>query len=306
MQQHFIQRSRAYMAIVPAMIFFSLSFVWFKVANVSYGPLTIILFRLALSSFCLLIFNVLSRRLLLPRRGEWGLIVLVGLFEPFLYFMFESYGLQLLSSTVGAVIISTIPLVSPLAAYLFLGERVKGKHVICVVISLVGVGLVVLQPGTETSASLLGVLLMFGAVSSGVGYSVVLHKIPRRLNTLSILMYQNMVGALCFAPLWRVFEYRRFVDTPADMGGLMAILKLSLVVSTLAYMFFSYSVRRLGVNRANMFINLIPVFTAVFAWFILGESLTVQKMLGIVVTVAGLFLAARLHDGLGPASVPSA
>lgn len=306
MQQSFAFRSKAYLSIIPAMMFFALSFVWFKVANVSYGPLTIILFRLALSSILLLFYNILSRRLVLPRRGEWVLIGLVGFFEPFLYFVFESYGLQLLSSTVGAVIISTIPLVSPLAAFLFLGERVSRKYIFCIIISLLGVGIVVLQPGEDVSASLLGVILMFGAVFAGVAYTVVLHKIPLRLNTLSILMYQNMVGALCFAPLWGVFEYHRFMDTPADSNGLMAILKLSIIVSTLAYMFFSYSVRKLGMNRANMFINMIPVFTAIFAWFILGESLTLQKGVGIIITIMGLSLATRLRTRQDPMPVPSA
>lgn len=83
-------RARAYSAVVPAMIFFALSFVWFKVANVSYGPLTIILFRLAISSVLLLCFTHLTRKLILPRRGEWPLICLLGFFEPFLYFMFET------------------------------------------------------------------------------------------------------------------------------------------------------------------------------------------------------------------------
>jgi drug/metabolite transporter (DMT)-like permease len=288
-------RARAYAAIVPSMIFFALSFVWFKVANVSYGPLTIIFLRLVLSSILLLVFNRFSRQLVLPRRGDWWLLCLLGFFEPFLYFVFESYGLQLLSSTVAAVIISTIPLVSPLAAFLFLRERVHGRHILCVAVSFAGVAIVVLQRGGGVSVSLLGVLLQFGAVCSAVAYTVVLHKIPLRLNTLSVILYQNFVGTVLFAPLWVLFESRRFVATPVDYQGLMAILKLSMVVSTLAFILFSYSVRRLGINRANMFINMIPVFTALFAWHILGETLTLQKSVGIAIVIGGLFLAERLR-----------
>jgi len=286
---------RAYGAIVPAMIFFALSFVWFKVANESYGPLTIIFFRLVLSSILLFAFNRVTHQFVLPRRRELPLILLLGFFEPFLYFMFESYGLQLLSSTVGAVIISLIPLVSPLAAFLFLQERVYWRHILCVVVSLLGVGLIVVERGTGLTASGLGILLQFGAVCAGVAYTVVLQKIPLRLNTLSVILYQNVVGAIFFFPLWGVFEFRRVLDTPLDYSGLLAILKLSIVVSTMAYILFSYSVRRLGINRANMFTNVIPVFTALFAWLILGDTLSLQNGIGIVIVIGSLFLAERIR-----------
>jgi drug/metabolite transporter (DMT)-like permease len=287
-------------------MFFSLSFVWFKVANESYGPLTIIFFRLVVSSLFLLVLNSVSRKLMIPTRQEWLLIILLGFFEPFLYFICESYGLQLLSSTVGAVIISTIPLVSPFATFLFMKEPISGRYLLCVLVSFFGVALVVMQPTDGVLVSWLGVLLMCGAVCAGVAYSVVLHKIPLRLNILSVLTYQNIIGAICFAPLWGVIEYKRFMNTPVDSSGVVAILKLSIVVSTLAYMFFSYSVRRLGVNRANMFLNMIPVFTAIFAWVILGENLTFLKGIGICITIVGLSLAARLRRDPSSTPVPSA
>jgi len=61
--------------------------------------------------------------------------------------------------------------------------------------------------------------------------------------------------------------------------------------STLAFVFFTHSIRSLGVNRSNSFINLIPVFVAILSFFILKEELGLQKIAGIVVVVAGLFLA---------------
>jgi len=299
-------QSRAYMAVVLSMIFFALSFVWFKIANVSYGPLTIILFRLAISSVLLFAFTHLARQLVVPRRAELPLIFLLGFFEPFLYFVFESYGLQLLSSTVGAVIIAMIPLVSPFAVYFLLGEGMSWRHILYVLVSLLGVALVVVERGEGMTASWLGIFLQFGAVFSAVAYTVVLHKIPHRLNVLSLILYQNIVGTILFAPFWFAFEFKPFMATSTDLQGLAAILKLSIVVSTLAFILFSYSVRMLGINRANMFVNVIPVFTALFAWLILGENLTVQKGVGIAVVIVGLFLAERLRARKQPVVIQGA
>jgi drug/metabolite transporter (DMT)-like permease len=47
----------------------------------------------------------------------------------------------------------------------------------------------------------------------------------------------------------------------------------------------------MGVNRTNVFSNLIPVFTGVFSYFILGELFTLQKIIGMAVVVFGLYLS---------------
>ena len=119
---------KIYTAIVLSMVFFALPFVWFKVANVSYGPLTIVLARLVISSAILLVFTKLTVLWKRPDKKDFKYILLLAFFEPFLYFMGESYGLQYISSTVGAVIIATIPLVAPFAAFFFFKERITLRN----------------------------------------------------------------------------------------------------------------------------------------------------------------------------------
>jgi drug/metabolite transporter (DMT)-like permease len=282
---------KIYSAIVLAMIFFALSFVWFKVANVSYGPLTIVLTRLVISSFILFIFTKLTRLLILPNKKDFKYILLLAFFEPFLYFMGESYGLQYISSTVGAVIIATIPLVAPFAAFIFFKEKITLRNFIGIALSFFGVTLVIFQWGVGLTASPIGVALQFVAVFAAVGYTVVLHKISTRMNNISIILIQNALGALYFLPFWLVFEKNRFISTPFDREAMIAIVYLAIFASTLAFILFTYSIRHLGITKANMFANTIPVFTAIFAWFILGDLLSGQKVVGIVIVVSGLFVA---------------
>lgn len=282
---------RLYLSITMAMVFFSLSFVWFKIANQSYGPLTIILFRLAFSSVVLFFFTRAVKRLVIPDKKDLKYLLLLAFFEPFLYFMGESYGLQYISSTVAAVIISTIPLVAPIAAYVFYRERITRKNLWGILLSFFGVIIVIYEIGAGISASPIGILLQFGAVLSAVGYTIVLHKISARMNNLSIILFQNIFGAIYFLPFWSVFELNRFIDTGFQLRPMLSVFYLSVFASTLAFIFFTYSVRHLGIVKSNMFTNTIPVFTAIFAWFILGEELNLQKFIGISIVVAGLFLA---------------
>lgn len=282
---------KIYSAIVLSMVFFALSFVWFKVANVSYGPLTIVLSRLVISSAILLMFTKLTGLWKRPDKKDFKYILLLAFFEPFLYFMGESYGLQYISSTVGAVIIATIPLVAPFAAFFFFKERITLRNFLGIVLSFFGVTLVIFEWGLGLTASPLGVLLQFVAVLAAVGYTVVLHKISARINNISIILFQNFLGALYFLPFWLIFEKNRVLSSPFDSQAALAIVYLAFFASTLAFVLFTYSIRHLGITKANMFTNTIPVFTAIFAFFVLGDQLNLQKIIGIVVVVAGLFVA---------------
>lgn len=278
-------------AALLSMIFWSFSFVWVKIAYLAYGPLTVIFFRLIISVGLLFIFSLFVRKLQKLQKKDYRIFALLALFEPFLYFMGESYGLLYVSSTVAAVIVATIPLFAPIAAWYFYKERLSPMNITGLFISFLGVCLVILNNDLSFSASPKGVLLEFMAVFAAIGYSIVLRKLAFRYNTFTIITYQNFIGIFMFFPFWSVFESVGFINTPFHWQAFRAIILLSVFASTFAFILFTYSVRTIGINRSNMFVNLIPVFVAIFAWFILGDQLTLQKFIGITVVICGLFLA---------------
>jgi drug/metabolite transporter (DMT)-like permease len=278
-------------AALLAMIFWSFSFVWVKVAYQAYGPLTVVLLRLVISVILLFSFMFIIRRLQFIAKKDIGIFVLLAFFEPFLYFMGESYGLLYVSSTVAAVIVATIPLLAPISAYYFFKERLSLMNIIGLAISFLGVCLVILNDDLSYSASPIGVMLEVLAVIAAIAYSTVLRKLAFRYTTFTIISYQNLFGIIMFLPFWLVFESRDFIATPFHREAFTSIILLSVFASSLAFIFFTYSVRNLGINRSNTFINLIPVFVAIFAWFVLGDKLSAQGATGIAIVIAGLFLA---------------
>jgi len=262
-----------------------------KVAYQAYGPLTVVLLRLVISVVLLFSFMFLIRRLQFIAKKDIGIFVLLAFFEPFLYFMGESFGLLYVSSTVAAVIVATIPLLAPISAFYFFKERLNMMNVIGLVISFMGVCLVILNDDLSFSASPIGVMLEVLAVIAAIAYSTVLRKLAFRYNTFTIISYQNLFGIIMFLPFWLVFESRDFIVTPFHKAAFTSIILLSVFASSLAFIFFTYSVRNIGINRSNTFINLIPVFVAIFAWFVLGDKLSAQGTVGIAIVIAGLFLA---------------
>ena len=282
---------RTYLALLFAMVAWSLSFVWFKVALPVYGPLTIVFSRLVISVVLLYVFLKATGRFMIPDKKNLKLLMLLGFFEPFLYFLGESFGLKYISSTLAAVIIATIPLFAPIPARIFHNERTGGNFFLGAILSLVGVVLVAFEPGIVVSG--IGVGLEFLAVLAALGYSTVLKKVPNSVPIFSVIFYQSLLGAIYFMPLWLIFEARETLATPFNAEAFIAIVELAIVASVLAFVLFTYGVRRIGMNRANVFVNAIPGFTAVFAWLILGDVMSMHKVAGLLILVVGLGIAQR-------------
>lgn len=278
-------------AALLAMFFWSFSFVWFKIAYLAYLPMTVISLRLFFATLILFGFSKLTGKLQPIRKADLKYFILLAFFEPFMYFMGESYGLTYVSSTVAAVIVATIPLITPFAAWYFFKEKLSGANILGLIISFIGVCLVVFNSSFEFSASPKGIALEFVAVLSTIGFTVLLKNLIAKYNTFTVISYQCFFGLLMFLPFWGVLEANQTIHAGFHPKAFWAIVKLAVFASVLAFVLFTYSVKYLGVNRTNIFINLIPVFVAILAFFILGDRLSAQNMIGIGVTILGLFMA---------------
>ena len=69
------------------------------------------------------------------------------------------------------------------------------------------------------------------------------------------------------------------------------IIELAVFASCGAFILFAWSVNRIGITKANVFTNCIPVFTALFSFIILGEKLTIQNIIGMMIVIFGLFMS---------------
>ncbi|MDA3853095.1 MAG: DMT family transporter [Bacteroidales bacterium] len=282
---------KTYLALILAMVGWALSFVWFKVALPVYGPLTVVFLRLLISAALLFIFLKVTGKFRVLDKKNMKLLLLLAFFEPFLYFLGESFGLKYISSTLAAVIIATIPLFAPIPARIFHNEHPSGNFFTGATLSLIGVILVAFQPGLVVSG--IGIGLEFLAVLAALGYSTVLKKVPNSVPIFSIIFYQSLIGSVYFLPFWLIFEAKETFATPFHTEAFIASVELAVVASVFAFVLFTYGLRRIGMSRANVFVNAIPGFTAVFAWLILGDAMSWHKIGGLLLLAAGLWLAQR-------------
>ncbi|MBM3420803.1 MAG: DMT family transporter, partial [Bacteroidetes bacterium] len=205
--------TKVYVAIVVAMLFWSFSFVWFKMANVFYRPITIVFLRLVIAVALLSLFLWLTgafRRITIKKEDR-KYFLLLGFLEPFLYFLGESFGLTYVSSTTGSVLISTIPVFAAIGAWLLFGEKLRLINYAGIILSFAGVLIFIINPDGSLSYSLHGLLLMLLAVLSAVGYNLTLKHLAGNYNPVFIVNVQNIIGLVLFLPLFLIFELDHFM-----------------------------------------------------------------------------------------------
>ena len=286
-----IKSIKLYTSIILAMVFWSFSFIWTRVAIHSFHPMTLITLRLLIASLLLFVVLKSTGRFQQLRRGDIKWFVLLAFFEPFMYYVGETYGLTTVESTLAAVIVSTIPLFAPVLAFLILRERISWATIFGIIVSLVGVFFVIYEPGSGFKANPWGVALMFLAVFAAICYATVLRKVPTYYSTMTVIFYQSLIGLAFFIPTFLLTDFSTIQTLQVNRESLLALVMLSVFASVIAFVLFAGAVRQVGVTRTNVFVNLIPVFTAILSWFILDEILTVSKWFGILVVVIGLFVS---------------
>ncbi len=281
---------RIYIYVVAAMTGWALSFVWVKIAYISFNPIGLVETRLLLATILMFLLVKVTGKFQPIQQGHFKYFAILAFFEPFLYFMGESFGMNMVSPTLGAVIISTIPLFAPVTAYFFMGEKPTWFILLGILISMAGTMLIAWQPGVGFNASVPGILLMFLAVISAVFYTVFLKKLTEHYYGLTIIFYQNLFGMVYFLPVFLYVEMPQFFTVEYKPEAIRAMVLLTVFASVAAFIFFTAAIKKLGVTRSNAFINLIPAITALFSYFILKEEISVQKVFGVIVVIAGLYL----------------
>ena len=282
---------KIYVAVVLSMIFWSFSFIWFKVANKTFHPITIVFIRLLFSTILMTTFLVVTKNYMKIKKSDRKLFLMLALFEPFFYFLGESFGLTYVSATVCSVLIATIPVFATIGAWLILKEKLKAINYAGIILSFMGVLVFILNTDGSLSFNIKGLGLLTLAVLSAVGYNLTLSRLIETYTPVYIVNVQNLIGATLFLPLFLIFDFKHFISTPFTFNMFKPIIELSIFASCGAFILFAYSVKNMGITKANVFSNCIPVFTAFFSFILMGDKLTVQNIAGMAIVIAGLFMS---------------
>jgi drug/metabolite transporter (DMT)-like permease len=286
-----MKKATIHLAAFFSMLFWGISYIWSKIVFEYYTPLTTIFFRLIISFSVIYFFILLTRKKEKIQRSDIWLFVIGSLFNPFLYFVGESYGLDQVSASISAFIIATIPVFTPFIGYFVFRERLSNLNIAGLIISFTGVFFIILRKNLELDASPQGIALLFLAVFAAIIYSIFVKKLTATYKPVTIIFWQNLLGAIYFLPLFIYFDASTFLEVKPSPGAVFSLIMLGVFASSVAYILYTFVISQIGISKANLYTNLIPVFATIVAFYVLDEVSTPLKLMGMIIIAAGVVLS---------------
>jgi drug/metabolite transporter (DMT)-like permease len=257
--------------------------------------------RFALAGLCLLPV-VWARGGLgrLLREDGWGLLLAAALCVPINQGFFLSATRLGPTSHVG-LFYATCPLVVLLLAWLMRLERPDRARLWGVLASIGGIVVIGLgnlwETGgaltAESQSTLLGDLLLIGAVASWGAYIAVSKPLVVRHGALPVLAGTFLVGCLLAAPV-AVFASPGLPPlSQISKSAWLGLTFLGLFVTPFGWAYQNVALRRFDATQVATFSNAAPILTVIWGMWLFGETLTLTLVLGGAMTMAGIYWICR-------------
>ena len=251
--------------------------------------LIIATYRMMLASFMLMPFACYKKTWRGWERNEIGWFLLSGLFLS-LHFAFWIASLKYTSVASSVVLVTTHPIFVGIGSWLFLKEQMGMKLVLGIALSIVGSGLISYGDMGLSKEALMGDgLALLGAMAAS-GYLLLGRKMRKDQDLLSYIFPVYSTAGLILILLSLVFHESFFGYSPPTYFFLFL---LALIPQLIGHTTFNWALKYLPASLVAITILGEPIGSTLLAYFILGEGLTIWKVLGGISIFAGILVALK-------------
>lgn len=281
------KKTLAYITLIGVVVAWGVSFVSIKVVLDAFSPVAMAFVRFLIATIALIIVKQFTDKEKVNRK-DYGRLAISGIFAITLYFFFENNGILRVSANSASIIVATLPIAAIIADKIFYKTRISKVSIISIVVSMFGIYLVI---GKDViSGSLSGYLYMLGSVIAWCGYLIITKPLFKKYSNITITTYQSIFGTLAFIPLLP-FETINFQMINGNI--VLNLLFLALICSSFGNFGYNFAFKELDVSIATLFLNLCPVVTFIFSFFILGETLRFTQIIGSIIIIGAVYIATK-------------
>ncbi|MDQ2984029.1 MAG: DMT family transporter [Actinomycetota bacterium] len=277
--------SRAYFPLLTVLaLLWGASYLFIKVGVREFEPATMMLTRVAIASVVLLLYLWRSGLLGELRRAGWQAYAL-GIFNGAIPFTLIAWGEQHVDSGVAAIANSTVPIfVILLAAAFRPDERPSGLRLAGVLLGLVGV---VVLAGVHPDGGwwAVGGTLAVVVASASYGSAVLWGKDLMAGVRGPVLATTGVLGA--FVALLP-FGLAQAPGHLPSWKPLASVVALAVLGTALAMLVWFRLLAAGGATRSSLVTYLLPVTALLYGAVFLDESITAQKIGGLLLILAGV------------------
>ncbi len=274
------------------MLFWAFNLVVVKIALLEMTPLAFNIIRFVCASGILLLLTRAREGSLRVPREDWGRLALLGFIGHTVYQICFIEGIARTTASSVALIFGSTPVSVALMSHLSKHERIRLSGAAGAVLGFYGVYLIVRGRAGEAGVaggSLVGNLLIVGAVICWSAYTVAARGLLQRHSPLRVTALTVLVGTIFMIPasLPAVAAQDWGAVSPISWAGLAYSFVFALVI---CYVLWYRSVKKVGNVRTAVYSNLVPVFGTMFGVWLLGDRLTAGLWIGAACILGGIVL----------------
>ncbi len=226
-------------------------------------------------------------------RQHWGIVLWLGFTGGILFSALQYVGLKYTTALNASILNSLVPVLIIAAGALIFRDRIRPVQVLGIATSLVGVIIIITGGDPAVLAQLRfnrGDLIVVFTMTVFAIYVVYLRLRPPAhwLSFLFALAVISAAGTMPFA----VFEIASGQAVELTALTILAALYVAIFPGLLAFAAWNRGVELIGPNRSGPFLHLVPLYTACLGGIFLGERLMLFHAVGLVLILAGVWLAA--------------
>ena len=205
----------------------------------------------------------------------------------------QVYALKFTSAINSSILINfNVPFIA-IFALLFLGEPLSKKTAFGIFVSFIGAVIIVINGSLSGFQSInIGDILIVLTGIFWAAYSIAGKKTMEHRTPLSMTSFTFLFGTIFLFPIAFLESKFNFVGNITYLG-ISSVLYLSLLCSVFAYICWNRSMKCEKASNVAMFLYFVPVVTAIMAWFLLGEVITIFTIIGGALVIIGVYLAER-------------
>jgi len=275
-------------------IIFGLSFLFSKQALEFVSPIGLIAYRFLIAwLFFMLLAYVFKLVKIQFDKKMFKYLLLCGLFQPVIYFMTESYGLNLLGTGEAGLMIAIIPIFVTILSAIFLKELPRKSQIIFMLMSIIGVMVIQLsQLGHDNQ--LLGFVFMFIAVIAASLFNITSRYISKTVTPVTSTFFMTTMGALVFNTIYTIElllndSLSLYITNLNHIELIMPILYLGIVASVGGFFLVNTTLKHMPAHVSSIYTNISTVIAIVAGLIFLNEYLYIYHYIGAVLILVGVY-----------------
>ena len=287
----------AYLFLVLATFCWSGNFIVGKFATLyEIPPLTLNVFRWISVWFILIPFTYKEIFENLPYiKKNWLVISFMGVITISTFNSVVYFALNYTQVINAVLMLSAIPAATIVLSSLMKIEKTNIFQLLGLVLSIIGIGSIISNGDIQKIISLdfnKGDMWMLVCVITWSLYSTLLKKNNFKLSQFTLIQLMVSVGILFLIPQF-FYEKSIGLELSLDKNFILILIYVAIFPAIAAYYFWQKGIEIIGPNRASMFIQLMPLFSAVMAIIIFKEKFELYHFVGAIFILSGIYLSNR-------------